>query len=99
MRGWKLSRRARKDLAEIWRYSNRRWGTEQADQYIAGLQEACGKLADNPSLGRPIPHVEGEIRQYRYGSHVIVDQIDGEQVYVVRVLHEAMDYLRQLREK
>jgi toxin ParE1/3/4 len=99
MSGWKLSRRARKDLAEVWQYSNRQWGPEQADRYIAGLQEACGKLAANPSLGRPIPEVPKEIRQYRYGSHVIVHQMDGEQVYVARILHEGMDHLRHLRKK
>ena len=99
MSGWKLSRQARKDLAELWQYSNRQWGPEQADRYIAGLQEACRKLADNPSLGRPIPEVPKEICQYRYGSHVIVHQMDGEQVHVARILHEAMDHLRHLRKK
>jgi toxin ParE1/3/4 len=99
MSGWKLSRRARKDLAEVWYYSNRQWGPEQADRHIAGLQEACGKLAANPSLGRPLPEVPKEVRQYLYGSHVIVYQMDGEQVYVARILHEAMDHLRHLRKE
>jgi toxin ParE1/3/4 len=67
MNGWQLSQRARSDLAEIWRYSNRQWGPEQADRYIAAIHEACAKLAANPSLGRPIPDVPKEIRQYDAG--------------------------------
>jgi toxin ParE1/3/4 len=97
MSSWKLSRRARGDLAEIWRYSNLHWGAEKADQYIAAIHAACGKLAAKSSLGRPLPEAPKEIRQYRCGSHVIVHRKRGEQIYVVRILHESMDHKQHLR--
>ncbi len=97
MSSWKLSRRARGDLAEIWRYSSLRWGPEKADQYIAAIHAACARLAARPSLGRPLPDAPEEILQYRSGSHVIVHRVRGEQIYVVRVLHESMDHQQHLR--
>ena len=99
MSGRQLSQRARKDLAEIWRYSDRQWGPERADRYIAAIHSACAKLAAKPSLGRRLPEAPKSIHQYRCGSHVIVHRMRGEQVYVVRILHESMDYLRQLSGK
>ena len=36
--------RARRDLAEIWRYSYSQWGLQQADRYVAKLYEAFSKL-------------------------------------------------------
>jgi toxin ParE1/3/4 len=96
MSGWQLSRRARSDLAEIWRYSNLHWGQEQADRYVYEIYRACGRLAANPSLGRKIPKVQKEIRKYHSGSHVIVHRKRGKQIYVVRILHESMAHERHL---
>jgi toxin ParE1/3/4 len=96
MSGWQLSRRAWRDPAEIWRYSNRQWGPEQADRYIAAIHDACARLAAKPSLGRPLPKVPKEIRQYRCQSHVIVHRKRGEQIYVARILHESMAHERHL---
>lgn len=96
MSGWRLSRRARSDLAEIWRYTHSHWGLEQADQYVAVIHEAFGKLAANPSLGRAVPDVPKETRKYRSGSHLIFFRKGKKQVYIVRILHRSMDHIRHL---
>ncbi|HEY7549288.1 MAG TPA: type II toxin-antitoxin system RelE/ParE family toxin [Hyphomicrobiaceae bacterium] len=96
MSNYKLSRRARGDLAEIWRYSNLHWGSKRADRYIDAIRAACGKLAAKPSLGRPLPDAPSDFRQCRCGSHVIVHRQRGEQIYIVRVLHESMNHKEHL---
>jgi toxin ParE1/3/4 len=32
---------AEQDLAEIWRYSKKQWGKEQANNYIVALRACC----------------------------------------------------------
>jgi toxin ParE1/3/4 len=104
MNGWQLSRRARSDLAEIWRYSYAHWGLDQADRYVGEIYKAFGKLAANPSLGRRFarkPKATGqrpkEIRKYRCGAHLIFHRRQRKQVYIVRILHESMHHDRHLR--
>ena len=97
MSRWLLSRRARADLAEIWRYTDSHWGRKQADQYIAAIHQAFGKLVANPSLGRPFPDAPKDTRQYRIGSHVIFYRKSRKRLYIVRVLHQSMNHVRHLR--
>lgn len=52
MGGFALSPRAREDLSEIWDYTARRWGTDQADRYVRQIAAACADLAESCSTGR-----------------------------------------------
>ncbi|MEO8713847.1 MAG: type II toxin-antitoxin system RelE/ParE family toxin [Acetobacteraceae bacterium] len=52
MTGYLLSRAAQADLSEIWDYSARNWGEEQADRYILAIRDACAALADGSRPGR-----------------------------------------------
>ena len=97
MSNWRISRRARSDLAEIWRYTHSQWGLEQADRYLAGLYEAFQKLVANPSLGRPVPQVPKATFKYRCGSHLIFHRRHRKTLYIVRILHESMDHDQHLR--
>ena len=97
MSSWHLSRRARADLAEIWRYTHSRWGREQADKYVTTIHQTFGKLMANPSLGRPFPDAPKETRRYRIGSHVIFYRKSRKRLYIVRVLHQSMNHVRHLR--
>lgn len=42
-------------LDEIYRHTQARWGTEQADRYISGLFEAFTKIGSQAIQSRPIP--------------------------------------------
>jgi toxin ParE1/3/4 len=97
MSGWHLSRRARADLAEIWRYTNSRWGLEQADRYVTAIHQAFDRLMANPSLGRAFPNAPKETHSYRIGSHVIFYRKSRRRFHIVRVLHQSMNHVRHLR--
>jgi toxin ParE1/3/4 len=97
MSGWHLSRRARTDLAEIWRYTNSRWGLEQADRYVTAIHQAFDKLMADPSLGRPFSNTPKQTRGYQIGSHVVFYRKSRKRFHVVRVLHKSMDHARHLR--
>ena len=83
-----LSRRAEKDLANIW----------QANEYISGILQACSDIANAPAfLGRSYDHVRSSYRKYPFGKHVIFYQIQTSgSVLISRILHERMDYDRYL---
>lgn len=85
----RLSVRARADLAEIARYTQARWGSEQAAKYLNSV-EACWELAGNPGLGRELDAVRHGLRRMEHGSHVVFYQTDGVSILVLRILHKSM---------
>ena len=48
----KLSPRARRDLGEIWDYTEERWGADQAELYIKRIWQAIEAVAHDPAKGR-----------------------------------------------
>ena len=96
--GYKLSKRAEKDLAGIWRYTLDTWSQEQANKYLGGLLNACEEISKAPAfVGRSYEHIRSGYRKYSWGKHVIFYQIqcDGT-ILISRILHEKMDYDRHL---
>ena len=51
---YRLSPAAQRDLADIWRYTNKQWGKEQANRYTLGIGAICAKLAEARSRGRTV---------------------------------------------
>ena len=49
-----ISKRALKELEEIWHYSAGQWGIEKADDYTVALRKACDGLGDHPFMGKEI---------------------------------------------
>lgn len=92
----RLAEEADSDLDGIFRYSIETFGLAQAERYKQALGACLARLAQDPRLGRP---VEGRTRtffQYRCQRHVIFYVKDGDGIFVVRVLHTAMDFVRHL---
>ncbi len=98
MQKYVLSKRAKKDLANIWRYTVETWSRVQADKYVGGLLSMFPKIADAPEkYGQSYDHVRPGYRKSQYGKHLIfyITQYDGT-VLISRILHEKMDYDRHL---
>jgi toxin ParE1/3/4 len=98
MADYVLSNKAEADLDEIYVYSYRSFGEAQADAYFLGLSACLQSLADNPGLGRAADHLHAGIYCHRHARHMIYYVIERPGVFVVRVLHEAMDAPRHLNE-
>jgi toxin ParE1/3/4 len=92
-----LSRLATFDLDEIWDYSAKRWGREQANKYVEGLRQSMLRLAVDPSRGRSVTVRGRGYLRYKSGSHTIFYRATGRGIYVVRVLHQSMNHERHLR--
>lgn len=98
MQKYVLSKRAEKDLTNIWWYTVDTWSKEQADKYVRGILQACTEISNAPTfLGRPYDHVRPGYRKYPFGKHIIFYQIQNSGVvFISRILHEKMDFDRHL---
>jgi toxin ParE1/3/4 len=54
---YQKSREADADLKDIYHYTLRKWGREQARKYLARLEQCFRILAENPTLGKARPEV------------------------------------------
>jgi toxin ParE1/3/4 len=89
--GFRLTRRAEEDLAEIGAYTLHTRGAEQCARYLDQLESRCEWLAENPHLGVASDDVRPGYLRWVQGKHVLYfKRIDGETILVVRVLHGRM---------
>ena len=94
----RLTPAAREDLADIWRYTDEEWGTDQATEYTRDIDLAFRLLADEPKLCRERTEFDPPVRIYHQASHLIIYLVDDQGIVVVRILHERMDVETQLEE-
>jgi toxin ParE1/3/4 len=89
---YRRTRRADEDLKEIYRYTRRMWGREQAERYIHGLEQRFRALANRPLTGIIREDLQPEgLRSVVHGSHVVFYQPQPYGVLIVRVLHGRQD--------
>ena len=99
MTGYLLSPAAQADLSEIWDYSARNWGTEQADRYILRIKETGEDLAAGRKRGRPIDDIRPGYRKLAVQSHFLFYRVtDTGLIDVVRILHQRMDVATHLND-
>ncbi|MGF1456937.1 MAG: type II toxin-antitoxin system RelE/ParE family toxin [Alphaproteobacteria bacterium] len=87
-------------LDEIYCYTRDRWGTQQADCYIAGLFEAFDRIESHRVVSRPVPAefgVEGYL--FRYERHFVYWRwLSNDDIGIVTILHERMHQIDRFRE-
>jgi len=94
-----LSPSAQADLGQIWDYSARNWGTDQASRFILGIRDACQALADGRRQGRPIDDIRPGYRKLAVGSHVLFYRLtDTGLIDVIRILYQRMDVAAHLQD-
>lgn len=92
------SKRARRDLKEIWSYTAEHWGDDQADRYLNSLDKAIARLSRNLLLGVDFGHVRTDLRRLTVSRHRVFYIIIEQTIFIVRVLHERMDLESHLDE-
>lgn len=84
------------DLRSISAYTSEQWGARQAEVYTAALYETFIALQASPLTGSTHYGVPDSIRGRKSGSHIVFYRVDGDTLYIMRVLHESMDHGRHL---
>lgn len=97
MKGYILSPAAQADINEIWDYSARNWGEEQAERYVSGIRDAVYALANGSRQGRAIDDIRPGYRRLAVASHFVFYRItDAGMIDITRVLHQRMDAASRL---
>lgn len=85
---FRLTRRAARDLRDIFAYGYRVFGRAQADRYGAGLAACFELLAENPRLGRPADTIGMGVRRHEHRRHVVLYEEEPGGVLILAVVHE-----------
>jgi len=88
--------RASADIDEIWEYTARHWGIDQANRYVQQIRDVVTKLGENPNLGRACDEIRNGHFKILAGSHIIIYRNVEEGIGIIRVLHQRMDISRHL---
>lgn len=84
--GYRLSRRAERDLKDIYRYTYLTHGEQQADKYLRELDAVFEAIGDHPNIGRPY---SGRVHQFVHGKHIVLYRMDKGVPLIGRILHGA----------
>ena len=96
MSGYVLTLRARADLQAIWIYTADRWNVGQADRYIRQICQIMEFVAADPRRGRPCDYIRAGYLKYPAGSHILFFKQRQDDIIIVRILHQSMDFERHL---
>ncbi|MHB1109951.1 MAG: type II toxin-antitoxin system RelE/ParE family toxin [Devosia sp.] len=89
----RTSPEADRDTYDIHIYGSLRYGVQQADSYLDGLQHTLELIAEMPLMARERHEVRPAVRVYPYGAHHIFYVVADGEVLVVRILHYTADWM------
>ena len=87
----RLSAAADADLAAILDFSIAQFGRETAEAYLRGIDKALDLLRRHPGVGALRAEITPPVRCLPHRSHRIFYDIEGDTVWIVRVIHASMD--------
>lgn len=96
MKQLRLSRRARKHLADIAEYTASTWNADQARLYMSKLDDTVFMLRQMPYAGTKRGEVKRGYRAFPSGEHMIFYRLRSDVLEVVGILHRQMDAKRHL---
>jgi toxin ParE1/3/4 len=91
-RGYRLTRRAARDLRDINQYSEKQWGQSVADAYMADLYAGFAQIAERPLNGQQHQHRSAPFLMRMVRRHAVIYTLDTDETTVIlALLHQARD--------
>jgi toxin ParE1/3/4 len=87
-----LSGEAYSDLVDIQNYTYTEFGEHQWEKYIQIIDNAFLQLQKHPFSGQVREDIPLHYSALNVGQHIIIFRIQKGTVYVIRVLHQRMDF-------
>ena len=91
-----LSAQAETDIEDILHYTYQTYGEDQEGKYYKILCDALDLIESNSFAGHKRPDLSERHRSLTAGRHVIVYQVSEQEIFVSRILHSRMDFIKQL---
>jgi len=88
---YELSPEADTDIEEIFDYTEREFGLEQAVAYVSGFDDVFVQLIHNPELGKERKEIRKGLRSLLKGKHIVFYRILEDRIRIVRILHGNRD--------
>ncbi|WP_439495428.1 type II toxin-antitoxin system RelE/ParE family toxin [Bosea sp. (in: a-proteobacteria)] len=88
----RLTAAADRDLEDIYVYGALGFGLTQAERYVDGLYGCLELLATAPRMGRERTEIVKPVWVHPHRSHLVVYEIKGGDVLVLRILHQRSDW-------
>jgi len=79
---------AESDLDDIAEWSLKRFGAQQTEAYLLGIEQACVEIARHPLRARLHSGRRRGVRRVEHGSHIIFYSIEQDDVLIARILHK-----------
>ncbi|RTL20685.1 MAG: type II toxin-antitoxin system RelE/ParE family toxin [Sphingomonadaceae bacterium] len=96
----RISTAAVQDLRQIRANGIRDYGIAASSSYMDGFERLFRVLSGSPRAGTPRPEFEpGNVRSLSYRPHRILYRVIGDDVVIDRIIHQARDVRRALRDK
>lgn len=93
-----LSCKAKNDLLNIARHTQKHWGREKRNQYLKSFDNTFLVIDKNPNIGKPSDYIKDAYRKLPHLQHVIYYKIlEDNSILIVRILHQSMDVGRHLK--
>ena len=94
-----LTEKAKADLKEIGRYTQKTWGHDQRNRYLQKIDDAFHDLGQNPDKGPKCEDIREGYQKYGIGKHFIFYRVTkSHHIEIVRVLHGRMNIEQRLTE-
>lgn len=92
-----LSQYADAQFIDIYLYGLKQFGFVQAEAYSQDLIDGFQTLTRHPEIGKRLPR-KGyrELRQIRWGSHLIVYRVLDDEIQIITLPHKAMEIYKQI---
>jgi len=95
---YELSKLGLRDISSIWNFTAEKWSVNQANKYYKQLIKEIDGICKNPEIGKSIEEVKEKYRSRTFKSHLIIYKIEGEKIFIDRILHQKMDIDNEIRE-
>ena len=88
---YQLSLEADQDIDDIFDYTDREFGFNQAVDYVQGFDGLFQKLLLNPELGKARDEIKPGLRSIPKDEHIVFYRVMENHIRIVRVLHGSRD--------
>ena len=88
---YELSTIAEKDIEDIFDFTLKMFGLEQAAKYTLEFEVLFEELTQTPYLGRERNEIKTGLRSFPKESHIIFYRVLGDRIRIVRILHQRKD--------
>ena len=91
---FKLTVKAKSDLKQIARYTEKRWEKEQRKLYLKEFDDTFHLIAETPSIGVDCDFLKVGYKKFPQGSHVLYYRPGLKtKIEIIRILHKRVDVL------